>query len=486
MKLKNSLRKKIFIYIIGFAAIILAVLWLFQVAFLDDFYKMIKTKQVKGAAEEITKYISDDELYSYIDNIGKETDYCVQIYTGYGKKLTESGISNTENQNICGIDLSNPVERKAKMELLLQKAIDNNGEITETQENAFKNIAISDEDNYKFEGITVGRLISNDDGQSFFVVVNSRITPVNETVKTLQKQLLYISIFVFILTAIVAVVVANRIANPIRKINAQAKNLASGKKDIHFDGKGYIEIEELNDTLNYAVAELSKVETMRNELVANMSHDLRTPLTMIMGYGEAMRDIPEEKTPENIQVIIDEAQRMSDLVNNILDLSKLQAEIEELHITSFNLTGQIRSIIDRFMTLLEKDKYCLDFQYDKDVYVEADALKISQVIYNIMGNAIHYTGEDHRIMIRQIVENQEVTIEIEDTGKGIKEEDLPYVWDRYYKLKNKHTRQQIGTGLGLSIVRGVLELHKASYGVKSVVGKGAIFYFRLILQDKKE
>ena len=146
------------------------------------------------------------------------------------------------------------------------------------------------------------------------------------------------------------------------------------------------------------------MENLRRELIANMSHDLRTPLTMISGYGEVMRDIPGENTPENVQIIIDETKRLTNLVNDMLDLSKLQAGVQELNAVSMNLTDEIRSIIERYETLLKQDEYDIRFEYREDVIIQGDVIKLDQVIYNLINNAINYSGEDHQVIVKQLLE----------------------------------------------------------------------------------
>ena len=141
-----------------------------------------------------------------------------------------------------------------------------------------------------------------------------------------------------------------------------------------------------------------------------MSHDLRTPLTMISGYGEVMRDIPGENTPENVQIIIDETKRLTNLVNDMLDLSKLQAGVQELHAVSMNLTDEIRSIIERYETLLKQDEYDIRFEYREDVIIQGDVIKLDQVIYNLINNAINYSGEDHQVIVKQLLELGRVRI----------------------------------------------------------------------------
>ena len=174
-----------------------------------------------------------------------------------------------------------------------------------------------------------------------------------------------------------------------------------------------------------------------------------------------MRDIPDENTPENVQIIIDEANRLTELVNDMLDLSKLQSDIGRLTFSDFSLTQSIREILLRYKKLTEQDGYHIKFISGADAYVYADAVKISQVVYNLINNAIHYTGEDKSITVCQSVHDNVVRVEVIDTGSGIKEEEIPYIWERYYKANKSHKRAAVGTGLGLAIVKKILELHQA-------------------------
>ena len=210
-----------------------------------------------------------------------------------------------------------------------------------------------------------------------------------------------------------------------------------------------------------------------------MSHDLRTPLTMIRGYAEVMRDIPGEANPENLQIIIDETTRLSTLVNDILDMSKIEAGKQELNLTVFSLTNLVEKSITRINGLLKEEPYEIIFQRIDDVYVEADESKIGQVIYNTILNAITHIGKDNQVIVRQILDGDIVRIEIEDHGEGIAKNELPYIWEMYYRTKKNHKRSKSGSGIGLSIVKTILTQHKQEFGVRSKEGKGTTVWFEL-------
>ncbi|MCI9193392.1 MAG: HAMP domain-containing histidine kinase [Acutalibacter muris] len=269
---------------------------------------------------------------------------------------------------------------------------------------------------------------------------------------------------------------------PITEINESAKRLGEGDYSVRFGGRGSREVGELADTLNFAAEELSKTDGLRRELLANVSHDLRTPLTMIKGYAEVMRDLPGENTPENVQIIIDEAGRLNDLVNDLLDLSRLQAGVLELSRERFDLTGSIKEILTRYDKLAD---FSFPFEPEENIYVMADKLKISQVVYNLVNNAVNYAGADKTVALAQEVIGNDVRISVTDTGEGIPQDKLRDIWDRYYKVDQEHRRAQVGTGLGLSIVKNVLDLHGGSYGVISELGKGSTFWFQLPIDKER-
>lgn len=493
--MKLSIKWKIFIYMLGFTAVLLGLLWLFQTVYLDEFYKKIKTNELEDACESVVAVLDDVNANEAIEAIGASYDVCVRVTDAYGNDIYES-----EQNMQCNV-------HKLRMDQLLRlitEARANGGSYQAKVENEvpdffkYNDKGITDMENLlgkdmfanmprmtEMESIISVEIVRSLSGQELVVMVNTIITPVDATVHTLRIQLIYISIIMVVLSLIIAIVISIRISKPIIKINESAKKLGKGEYDVRFEGDSYREIAQLSETLNQAAVELAKAEGLQRELIANVSHDLRTPLTMITAYSEIMRDLPGENSPENVQVIIDEAKRLTSLVNDLLDVSKLQAGVMELNLKEYDLTASIESVLTRYSKFLEQNGYTVDFEYDRNILVEADEDKLYQVIYNLVNNAINYTGEDKKIIVRQRVAGSIARIEVIDTGEGIAPEELTNVWERYYKVDKNHKRAVMGTGLGLSIVKNVLKLHGLSYGVNSEVGKGTCFWFEISVKEER-
>jgi len=287
---------------------------------------------------------------------------------------------------------------------------------------------------------------------------------------------------------IISIYISKKIAKPIIRITEDAKTLANRDVKTKFVGKGYLEVKELADTLNYAETELSKVDTMQRDLIANISHDLRTPLTMLKAYAEMIRDLSGDnpkKRAEHLEIIINETDRLALLVNDILDLSKLESGKQKLSCTEFDIREKLAEIIDRFKGISEKMGYHIHFTPDANRTVCCDVVKIEQVIYNLINNAINYTGADKQVYVRQINKPDGVVIEVEDTGDGIEADKIKLIFDKYYRSEN-HKREVIGTGLGLSIVKAVLKMHGFDYGVRSIIKKGSVFWFKISDNNKPD
>ncbi len=477
-------------------------LWLVQICYLDTFYKTIKNREAVQLTSEVTEILQseDEDKEEKIDALTARYNMAVLVAEQDGTILYSAEYIPNSNLNMMPAELVQDCYQRAVEDGGSTRIEFGGGERkppftqpdTDVPEMPEKNeSAQADADRMmdgfmqnhgqdRIESVITVNLVPVD-GTEVLLFVNTQLTPVDATVNTLRVELVWITFIMILLSLVVALLISRQVSKSFIKINESAKKMAKGDFSVRFEGKDYREIAELSDTLNATAVELNRNESLRRELIANVSHDLRTPLTMIIAYAEVMRDLPGENTPENVQVVIDEAARLTNLVNDMLDMSKLQAGVMVKNAEIYNLTESIETVLERYNKLKEQEGYVIEFDYDRKVYVDADEYKVFQVIYNLINNAINYTGTDKTVRVRQKVVEDRVRIEVEDSGEGIAKEDLPYVWDRYYKVDKTHKRSVMGTGLGLSIVKNILELHDAAYGVWSEEGKGSIFWFELSL-----
>ena len=455
---------RLFGTLVLFVLVSLIVIWIFQIGLLNDFYEQSKREEFKSNEEKVFSVVGNEELMKdSVYRLSAQTDMCIRLFkvkSGEAIELASSDIN--PGCMLHHVDSSG-------LSQLYEQAQDKGGAFTQS-------INKPDPNERRVTTIHVS-LVTDARGGEYILMMESELVPLNATVITLQRQFGWIMVALIIASLAVAFAISRIICVPLQRMSRSAHRLAKGDYSAEFDGGGYREAVELADALNYAADELAKTDRLHKELVANISHDLRTPLTMIKGYGEVMRDIPGENTPENVQVIIDETERLTELVNDMLDLSKIRAGTRKPERESFNLTETVSAVLKRYEKLTEKDGYVISFESDGDVFINADRTMILQVVYNLINNALNYTGEDKTVSIVQSVWENKVRISVMDTGEGIAEDDIPYIWDRYYKIDKVHKRAKIGSGLGLSIVKGILESHGAQYGVESRIGEGSNFWF---------
>ncbi len=471
-----------------FLLLLLGLLWLFQVVFFGEIYKAVRIAEIKNSTGNICRYIDDaDRLAEISKHIAEDKEVCVLVFEENGKILTsEESLSECiiHGMSAKNIYMLYSLAKDEGGEKLSRFRLDKRLDFPFSGETYRPTDPELDTSDDIIESIIYTKIVKSDKrGEDVVVILNTTISPIASTVRTLQTELIIITAVMALIAILLSLLLARRVARPIIRISNSAKQLAIGNYSADFHADGYREISELSDTLSYAAAELSKTEALQRELIANISHDLRTPLTMITGYAEVMRDIPGENTPENVQIIIDEASRLTSLVNDVLDISRLQSGTQELNIEPFNLTETVREVIGRFSKLTSLDGWRIDFDFDCEVMVEADRTRILQVIYNFINNAITHSGDDRVVTVAQrVIDNgtkKSVRIEVTDHGEGISPDELVNIWDRYYKVDKLHRRAAMGSGLGLSIVKGILELHGAAYGVDSKPDVGSTFWFEL-------
>lgn len=450
----SSMNKKTLVYLFVFTASILLLLWLFQIFYLKYSYRDYQLKVMNNLANSIKENKSND-LNNDLDKIAYQNEVCIE-YHSYNNDIKYF------NTRMIGCALNRKTPE-------LTNIINN-------FKNSNQDIGTTELVNQEYEVKAFLYSIKVNDG---YVFMYSTLDDVSRANVVLKNQLIYITIVAIILSWFISYFISIRVSAPIHDITKRARMLGSGDK-VSFPNYDISEINDLAIVLDEAQKDILKNDELRRDLMANVSHDLKTPLTMIKAYAEMIRDISyknEEKRNEHLKIIIDETDRLNILVNDILSLSKLQANASKIEYSDYDLVTEINKIINNYQIIKETEDYQFVLDMPSKVMVHADKKMINQVIYNLINNAINYTGKDKLVKIRISREKSNYLVEIIDTGKGIKKEELDYIWNKYYKNDKNHQRNIIGTGIGLSIVKSVLERHHFKYGVKSKINEGTNFYF---------
>ncbi len=451
-----KIRNTVLLFFITFSCIILLLLFIMQIGLLNQYYEIYQIKKMNSISEKILSKETIDN--KYLEDLSYENGICMAVFSND----TTVTVANSYNRG-CVIG-----DNKADLTFIntfIESGKAEDQVIIKT--NRFKNNTI-------LKGIKL-----ND---NLFVFLNAPIQPLDTSLTLIKSQYIYIVFAMLVIAILISSLISKILTDPIVKISDSANKLAKGDFDVSFETNSNIkEIKNLSETLDRAKNELSKTDSLRKDLMANVGHDLKTPLTMIKAYAEMTRDINQtkEKKQENMDIIIEETDRLTLLVNDILNLSKLQSEIYDLKLEKFDINELIKSIIKRYKILIKDENYNFIYENDKPVIVTADKTRIEQVIYNLINNAVNYTGDDKKVYINLIEEKKAVRVEIIDTGKGIDEKDIKYIWNKYYHNELKHKRNAYGTGLGLSIVKTILDTHGYKYGVNSSKGNGTMFYFEI-------
>ncbi len=473
----NGIRFNMWLSFFAVAMGTLLILGILQISLIKPYYRNIKVESVGLIIDSIAeKMINIDYLSeSNIEDVLQLTinnNACIAIYNDVGNVIYQA-------DSLGSLCMFNDV-----IELNGQSFIPY--ETGEHLVNSFSNnlTIYSLEKTSEVSGqemIIYGEEI-NDNLANYYVFVNSPLEPIDSIISFFTNQLYYLAFIVTFFALMISIYVSKRLASPIIDMKKSANRLMNGDYNTYFSVNSYSEINDLANTLNDVTNRLGKIDELRTDLIANISHDIKTPLTMIKAYAEMIKDISGDdkiKREEHLDVIMKESDFLNQLVTDMQTLGQLQSDHVIVNRINFNLSELVEDIYSSFNIMLAKANIYSNLIIEPNIICYGDTIKLSRVIYNFISNAIKHSYDKTTITIKLTSKNNKIRFEVIDQGVGISETDLPYIWDRYYKIDKQFKRNSNSTGLGLAISKAILDSHNAKYGAISKRKKGSTFYFEL-------
>ena len=335
----------------------------------------------------------------------------------------------------------------------------------------------------------VEEVVSGNNKPIGYIILTSSASGMSMVFEKIIKTVLIASLWVFLAAIIIVYFITDRITTPIKNINKAVKQYAKGNFDVRIPIHGEDEIANLAEAFNNMASDLSKLEKTRNTFFSSVSHDLKTPMTSIQGFIEGIQDgtIPPEKHDYYLGIVLEEVKRLTRLVNSLLDITRMQSGNVKLNPEKFDVCEMARLILISFEEKIEELKLDIEFNCDDDPsFVFADKDAIHQVLYNIISNAMKFTPENGKLKIDITKDkaNDKYNVSVYNSGIGIKEDELPFVFDSFYKADSSRGLDKTGTGLGMFIAKSKIEAHGEKIGVESQYEKYCRFYFTLSSNEK--
>ena len=334
------------------------------------------------------------------------------------------------------------------------------------------------------------------------VIMSTPVASLKESVSISNRFLIYMAIIGFIITVILTFIIAKMITNPILeladisnkmgKLDFTAKYAGNRSDEIQTLGqnmnymsdrleKAIYELQEANELLKEDIKRKEAIDEMRKDFIANVSHELKTPIALIQGYAEGLNEglcEDEESRKYYTEVILDESEKMNKIVKQLLTLSSLESGNSILHKENFNLTSLIESVLGSISILIGEKNVNIEFDSDKEIFLNADEFKIEEVVTNYISNSIHHVRDSGEIKINVSDDGENITFSVYNTGNPIPEKDLNNIWEKFFKVDKAHSRAYGGSGIGLSIVKAIVEAHNGTVAVRNILD-GVEFSFKI-------
>ncbi len=475
--MKVSIRSKLTILILGVCLGIILVMWVSTVVLFKPMYYAMTQAQVTRTMNRIRDIIDENggsitsTVYDEIKN-ASVSNMCIEISDSVGGNIWLSegiGDSCQIHFRVGGALPGSHIMNKTidtPTSVAIRNAIRESGEYFDT--------IVDDMDNRQ---IVMGRLIDD----RYAVIVSTNLVQADAAIGIVLSQLQSATLIAIVLALIISAIMSDWFIRPVLTLSKATKEVSKGnyRTNIAVSADFNDELGQLASDFNGMVREIENSQQMQRELVASISHDLRTPLTIIKGYAESIRDMtgndPEIRTRQ-LNTIIDETDRLTKMVNSVMEYSKLNRDNYKLNIVQYNIRDMCNDVVDIYTDKAAKEGKTIVYEGPEEVYVMADATLIERVLHNFVSNALLHTPEGTQVRVKvRVQDDGKVKVSVADSGSGISEEDQKHIFERYYRSRKNSGKQ--GTGLGLAIVKAILENHGFPYGVDSRLGEGSEFWF---------
>lgn len=482
----NSIKRQLVVVFLGLIVILLSVVFIINSSFLGQYYILHKKSDMMEMYQMLDRAITTGNLgeEQQQEEIQRQSDR-TNIFLMVVDQEAELILCTERKKEVMFSQLFGYITRQ-KM-----------GEVLDEEEN-YVVCRARDILNNGTMYLEMFGTLSNDD----WFLLRSPLESIRDSAALANKFLAYVGTVTLVFGALFVWFFSKKITDPILELAVLSKRMANLDFDAKYTGGGKDEIGILGESFNTmsqklerTVSELKsanhqlqkdieqkeKIELMRTEFLGNVSHELKTPIALIQGYAEGLKEGIDED-PESREfycdVIIDESNKMNQMVKNLLTLNQLEFGSEELEVTRFDVIRLIRGVIASCEILIQQAEASVDFIADESLFVWADEFKTEQVFRNYLTNAIHHVDYEKRIEIRVIPKGDIVRITVFNSGTPIPEEDIDKLWDKFYKVDKAHTREYGGNGIGLSIVKAIMESFHQQYGVCNY-DNGVEFWFEL-------
>ncbi len=476
--MKVSIRNKLTWLILAICLSIIAFTCIVPVVFFKPLYYTMTQVELTSVLSKTIRTISDNDGQldsSVIEDITSyvRSGYCIEIADEFGNGLVlMEGVGDgcqLHGESEVGTGYSLYADQRR---LNTQAAV----ELRQLVRNS-KTFLGSFTDNYGNRQPVQGKYWNN----KYTIIASTSLAQTDTVARVVYSQLRTVIFFSIIMALVISALMSNWFIKPLVQLSKATKQIASGHYDVQIEvPEGPTdEIGQLAEDFKSMAKEIENSQEMQKELISGITHDLRTPLTIIKGYAESIRDITgknEEIRNQQLNTIIDETDRLSKMVNSVLEYSKLTQGGYKLNVVQYNMADMCLDIVDIYSDKAQKEGKSITYEGPDTAYVMADAQLIERVMHNYVSNALLHTPENTNVTVKMsLLENGKVKISVIDSGAGISEEDQKHIFERYYRSRKADGKQ--GTGLGLAVVKTIMENHNFEYGVNSELGKGSEFWF---------